>query len=141
MDDTPSLSASLPTKESKTEPTRLRIQLQKTEEKVMLLELALMQSKDFAIGSAAQAGEATANLQKILSKWHHVQNLLKDANTHIENHEKHIERLEATLSEVARANEVHHAKSKQLDLVYESASWKIGRFFMLPIRILKRIAR
>jgi len=100
----------------------------------MVLELALMQSKDFAIGSAAQAGEAIVNLQKILSK-------LKDANTHIENHEKHIERLELTLGEVVRANEVHRAKSKQLDLVYESASWKIGRFFMLPIRIIKRIAR
>ncbi len=134
MDDTPSLSASLPTKESKTELTQLRTQLQKAEEKVMLLELALMQSKDFAIGSAAQAGEAIVNLQKILSK-------LKDANTHIENHEKHIERLELTLGEVVRANEVHRAKSKQLDLVYESASWKIGRFFMLPIRIIKRIAR
>ena len=141
MDDTPSLSASLPTKESKTELTQLRTQLQKAEEKVMLLELALMQSKDFAIGSAAQAGEATANLQVTLNKWHHVQDLLKDANTHIENHEKHIERLETTLGEVVRANEVHRAKSKQLDLVYESASWKIGRFFMLPIRILKRIAR
>ena len=137
MDDTPSLSASLPTKELQTELTQLRIQLQKAEEKIMLLELALMQSRDFAIGSAAQAGEAIANLQKLS----HVQDLLKDANTHIENHEKHIERLEATLGEVARANEVHHAKSKQLDLVYESTSWKIGRFFMLPIRILKRIAR
>ncbi|MDA3004448.1 MAG: hypothetical protein O3A62_05190 [Actinomycetota bacterium] len=130
MDDTPSLSASLPTKELQTELTQLRIQLQKAEEKVMLLELALMQSRDFAIGSAAQAGEAI-----------HVQDLLKDAKTHIENHEKHIERLEATLGEVARANEVHHAKSKQLDLVYQSNSWKIGRFFTFPIRILKRLAR
>ena len=141
MDDTPSLSASLPAKESQTELNKLRIQLHNAEEKVMLLELALMQSRDFAIGSAAQAGEATANLQNILSKWDHVQDLLKDANTHIENHEKHIERLEATLGEVVQANEVHRAKSKQLDLVYESASWKIGRFFMLPIRILKRIVR
>jgi hypothetical protein len=115
----------------------LQAKLQKAEEKIMLLELALMQSRDFAIGSAAQAGEAVANLNKFL----HLKDLLKTANIHIENHEKHIARLEATLSEVGRANEVHRAKSKQLDLVYESASWKIGRFFMLPIRAIKRIAR
>ena len=76
MDDTPSLSASLPTKELQTELTQLRIQLQKAEEKIMLLELALMQSRDFAIGSAAQAGEAIANLQKLS----HVQDLL---NVHL----------------------------------------------------------
>ena len=137
MDDNPSLSTSLTTTDSQNELIQVRIKLQKAEEKVMLLELALMQSRDFAIGSAAQAGEALANLNKL----HHVQDLFKDANTHIKNHEKHIERLEATLGEVGLANEVHRVKSKQLDLVYESASWKIGRFFMLPIRILKRITR
>jgi hypothetical protein len=136
MDDT-KRSTSPPAKELQSELIQLQAKLQKAEEKIMLLELALMQSRDFAIGSAAQAGEAVANLNKFL----HLKDLLKTANIHIENHEKHIARLEATLSEVGRANEVHRAKSKQLDLVYESASWKIGRFFMLPIRAIKRIAR
>ena len=80
--------------------------LQIAEGKIMQLELALLQSRDFAIGAAATAGEAKAKL-----------------------------------GEVMRANEVHRARSKHLDLVYESATWKIGRFFMLPIRILRRLAR
>ena len=134
MDDNSKRSTSLPAKELQSELIQLQAKLQKAEEKIMILELALMQSRDFAIGSAAQAGEAVANMNKFL----HLKDLLK---IHIENHEKHIARLEATLGEVGRANEVHRAKSKQLDLVYESASWKIGRFFMLPIRAIKRIAR
>jgi hypothetical protein len=137
MDDNSKRSTSLPAKELQSELIQLQVKLQKAEEKIMILELALMQSRDFAIGSAAQAGEAVANMNKFL----HLKDLLKTANIHIENHEKHIARLEATLGEVGRANDVHRAKSKQLDLVYESASWKIGRFFMLPIRAIKRIAR
>ncbi|HBQ51827.1 MAG: hypothetical protein EBU22_01535 [Actinobacteria bacterium] len=137
MNDNPSLSASLATSDSQIELNKLLIRLQKAEEKVMHLELALMQSRDFAIGSAAQAGEAVANLNKL----RHIQEMLDDANIHIKNHQNHIERLETTLSEIERTNAVHRAKSRQLDLVYESASWKIGRFFMLPVRILKRIVR
>lgn len=137
MDDNPSLSSSIATTDSQSELIQMRIRLQKAEERVIVLELALMQSRDFAIGSAAQAGEALANLTKL----HHLQDLLKDANTHIENHQKHIQRLETTLVEVGKANEVHRARSKQLDLVYDSTSWKIGRFLMLPVRILKRITR
>ncbi len=137
MDDKSKLSASLAPTTPQTDLIQLQIQLQQAEEKIMLLELALMQSRDFAIGAAAQAGEATANLQKL----DHLQDLLKDAKIHITNHEKHIERLVATLGEVERANEIHRAKSKQLDLVYKSASWKIGRFVMLPVRVLKRITR
>ena len=87
--------------------------LQIAEGKIMKLELELLQSRDFAIGAAAAVGEATANL----------------------------ERANAKLSEVVRANDEHRARSKQLDLVYQSNSWKIGRFFTFPIRILKRLAR
>jgi hypothetical protein len=137
MDKNKSLSPSLAISDLQLELNQLRTQLQIAEEKVIHLELALMQSRDFAIGSAAQAGEALANLNKL----HHIEDMLDDANIHIENHLKHIEKLETTLGEVARANEVHRAKSRQLDLVYESASWKIGRFLMLPVRIIKRIVR
>ncbi len=87
--------------------------LQIAEGKIMQLELALLQSRDFAIGAAATAGEAKATAGEAKAK----------------------------LGEVMRANEVHRARSKHLDLVYESATWKIGRFFMLPIRILRRLAR
>jgi hypothetical protein len=137
MDDNLKRPTSLPARELQNELIQLQAKLQIAEEKIMALELALMQSRDFAIGSAAQAGEAVANLHKFL----HLKDQLKTANIHIENHEKHIARLEDALGEVGRANEVHRAKSRQLDLVYESASWKIGRFFMLPIRAIKRIAR
>ena len=58
MDDNSKRSTSLPAKELQSELIQLQAKLQKAEEKIMSLELALMQSRDFAIGSAAQAGEA-----------------------------------------------------------------------------------
>lgn len=105
------------------------------DEKIVQLELALMQSRDFAIGAAAEAGEAIANLNKYL----YLKDELKDARIHIENHLIHIARLEEALGANSRLNEANRVKARQLELVYKSATWKIGRFIMLPIRILRKL--
>ena len=92
----------------------------------MQLELSLLQSRDFSIGAAAEVGEVKVGHVKTIEQ-------LKDANTHIKNHLAHIKRLEEAMMELNRA------RSAELDRVYNSASWKIGRFVMIPVRILRKI--
>jgi len=78
---------------------QLKHELQIAEGKIMQLELALLQSRDFAIGAAAEAGEAL-KFEKIN----------KDLRT-------------------------------QIETLHNSATWRIGRKVMLPIRIIKRIVK
>jgi midasin (ATPase involved in ribosome maturation) len=108
----------------------VRIKLQIAEQKIMQLELALLQSRDFSIGTAAEMGEMRVA---------HNPEKLKVAETHIKNHVLHIERLEQAMVELNRSSAFHAVRSTQLDSVYNSTSWKIGRFIMIPIRILRKI--
>ncbi len=133
MTDNINASAELSVAELSSELESVRNKLQAAEQKIMQLELSLLQSRDFSIGTAAEMGEMRVGHNTIIEK-------LKDANIHIKSHLAHIKRLEEAMVELNRASALHRARSAELDRVYNSASWKIGRFIMIPIRILRKIS-
>jgi hypothetical protein len=91
--------------------------------KVMDLELALLHSRDFAIGAIAETGELRlANAE---------------ANIHITNHVAHIEGLTAHI----RNQDKKLRRMAELEAKVSSRTYKVGRLVMLPVRILKRLAR
>ncbi|MEY3396157.1 MAG: hypothetical protein RLZZ534_119, partial [Actinomycetota bacterium] len=98
----------------------------------MQLELSLLQSRDFSIGAAAEVGEMRVVRSQLKDQ-------LKDANIHIKSHLAHIKRLEEAMVELNRVSALHRARIAELDRVYNSASWKIGRFVLIPVRILRKI--
>lgn len=132
MDDNQAVSADLSISDLKSDLELVRNKLQTAEQRIMQLELSLLQSRDFSIGTAAEIGEMRVGYNTVIEK-------LKDANIHIKSHLAHIERLEEALAELNRASAFHAVRSTQLDSVYNSASWKIGRFIMIPVRILRKI--
>ena len=111
--------------------------------RVQLIEaqLRILELRDFAIGSAAKVGEMQVRLT---TKEHELAQALtvnhyKDI--HISNHLAHIARLEAALAENDSRFKQLLARSTQLDLVYASMTWRIGRVLMLPVRIMRRLLR
>jgi septal ring factor EnvC (AmiA/AmiB activator) len=133
MDDNQAVAADLSKIELQAELLLSRNKLQVAEEKIMHLELALLQSRDFSIGTAAEMGEMRVEHNTIIEK-------LKDANTHIKNHLAHIKRLEEAMADLHRSNALQRGQAAELVRVYNSASWKIGRFVMIPVRILRKIS-
>lgn len=140
MNDDQTVSADLSITDLKSELESVRSKLQIAEQKIMQLELSLLQSRDFSIGTAAEIGEIRVGHNTIIEK-------LKDANIHIKSHLAHIKRLEEAMVELNRVSTLDRTRiaelgrrSTELDHVYKSASWKIGRFVMIPVRILRKIS-
>ena len=133
MDDDKKASVELSVLDLSSELDSVRSKLQTAEQKIMQLELSLLQSRDFSIGAAAEMGEIRVGHFKTIDQ-------LKDANTHIKNHLAHIKRLEEALADLHRSNALQRGQAAELVRVYNSASWKIGRFIMIPIRILRKIS-
>ena len=134
MDDNIKASVELSVTDLSSELESVRSKLQIAEQRIMQLELSLLQSRDFSIGAAAEVGE----LRVVRSQ---LNDQLKDANIHIKSHLAHIKRLEEAMVELNRASTLNRARSAELDRVYNSASWKIGRFVMIPVRILRKITK
>ena len=78
------------------------------------LRLQIMQLRDHAIGTTAQVGELRARLQEKEAE-------LEKKNARISHLRKNLDQQEARL----RA----------------TFTWRVGNFFMLPIRILRRLLR
>ena len=78
------------------------------------LRLQIMQLRDHAIGTTAQVGELRARLQEKEVE-------LEKKNARISHLRKNLDQQEARL----RA----------------TFTWRVGNFFMLPIRILRRLSR
>lgn len=116
---------------------QLRHELQIAEGKIMQLELALLQSRDFAIGAAAEAGEAPAYRARYVES----ERKLGDANEHIKSHLAHIARLEQALADLLKFEKTNKDLRTQIETLHNSATWRIGRKVMLPIRIIKRIVK
>jgi len=116
---------------------QLRHELQIAEGKIMQLELALLQSRDFAIGAAAEAGEAPAYRARYVES----ERKLGDANEHIKSHLAHIARLEQALADLLKFEKTNKDLRIQIETLHNSATWRIGRKVMLPIRIIKRIVK
>ena len=119
------------------ELTQARQDLQNAEGKIMQLELALLQSRDFAIGAAAEAGEAPAYRAMYVES----QKQLGDANAHIASHVAHIQRLESALSDALRMESTNKNLHRQINELKTSATWRIGRVVLTPLRVIKRIFR
>ena len=116
---------------------QLKHELQIAEGKIMQLELALLQSRDFAIGAAAEAGEAPAYRARYVES----ERKLGDANEHIKSHLTHIARLEQALADLLKFEKINKDLRTQIETLHNSATWRIGRKVMLPIRIIKRIVK
>jgi hypothetical protein len=116
---------------------QLKHELQIAEGKIMQLELALLQSRDFAIGAAAEAGEAPVYRARYVES----ERKLGDANEHIKSHLAHIARLEQALADLLKFEKTNKELRIQIESVHNSATWRIGRKVMLPIRIIKRIVK
>ena len=116
---------------------QLRHELQIAEGKIMQLELALLQSRDFAIGAAAEASEAPI----IRAMYVESERKLGDANEHIKSHLAHIARLEQALADSLKFEKTNKDLRTQIETLHNSATWRIGRKVMLPIRIIKRIVK
>ena len=116
---------------------QLKHDLQVAEGKIMQLELALLQSRDFAIGAAAEAGETPI----IRAMYVESERKLGDANEHIKSHLAHIARLEQALADLLKFEKTNKELRTQIETLHNSATWRIGRKVMLPIRIIKRIVK
>ena len=132
MDDNQTVSTDLSISDLKSELELVKSKLLIAEQKIMQLELSLLQSRDFSIGAVAEVGEMRVVRSQLKDQ-------LKDANIHIKSHIAHIKRLEEAMVELNRVSALHRARIAELDRVYNSASWKIGRFVMIPVRILRKI--
>ncbi len=119
------------------ELTQARQDLQNAEGKIMQLELALLQSRDFAIGAASEAGEAPAYLAMFVDS----QKQLGDANAHIASHLAHIQRLEAALNNALKMESTNKNLHRQINDLKTSATWRIGKLLLTPLRVIKRIIR
>ena len=97
MDDNKNASAELSVTDLNSELESVRSKLQIAEQKIMQLELSLLQSRDFSIGAAAEVGEMRVGRSQLKDQ-------LKDANIHIKNHLTHIKRLEEAMVEFHRSN-------------------------------------
>ena len=116
---------------------QLKHELQIAEGKIMQLELALLQSRDFAIGAAAEASEAPI----VRAMYVESERKLGDANEHIKSHLAHIARLEQALADSLKFEKTNKDLRTQIETLHNSATWRIGRKVMLPIRIIKRIVK
>jgi uncharacterized protein involved in exopolysaccharide biosynthesis len=110
---------------------------------VELLEtqLRLLETRDFAIGAAAQAGEMQARAREMQLRLDATSAANHDLNVHIENHLAHIARLEATLAGVEPQIRDLRSRAEQLDRVYASNTWRIAKMMMLPVRLIRRVLK
>ncbi len=114
----------------------VKYDLQSAEGKIMKLELALLNSRDFAIGASAEAGQTPIVRQMYIES----QRQLIDATTHIANHIDHIRRLEEHARNLSSLHQVNIDLRIQLEKL-RSTKWIIGRIIRTPIRMLKRLVR
>ena len=116
-------------------------ELQLAEGKVMQLELALLQSRDFAIGAAAEASEIPIIRAKFQNQFAESERKLADANEHVKSHLAHIQRLEAALNDALKMESANKNLHRQINDLKTSATWRIGRLVLTPLRVIKRIIR
>ncbi|MFM7308446.1 MAG: hypothetical protein ACKO2Q_10805, partial [Actinomycetota bacterium] len=111
--------------------------------RIQLIEaqLRLFEVRDFAIGASARAGEMQARLTTKELELASALTTNHEKDIHIQNHAAHIARLEQALAEVEPKTRELVSRSAQLDRVYASTTWRLGRLLMLPVRILRRLLR
>lgn len=118
-----------------------RAALDAAERRIMELEMQLLHSRDFAIGAIAEAGEARFVIARRDAVIADAERRAIDAETHAANHVAHIARLEEAMRELRRMLRRADARAREADAMRASATWRIGRLVMLPVRALRRLAR
>ncbi|MFM8971007.1 MAG: hypothetical protein ACKOI3_12480 [Actinomycetota bacterium] len=118
-------------------------QSDKDDLRIQLIEaqLRLFEVRDFAIGASARSGEMQARLTTKELELANALTTNHEKDIHIQNHAAHIARLEQALAEVEPKTRELVSRSAQLDRVYASTTWRLGRLLMLPVRILRRLLR
>ena len=137
MDSNPPVSLETTQPDVALDLAQVKHELELAEGKIMQLELALLQSRDFAIGAAAEASEAPI----IRAMYVESERQLGDANEHNKSHLAHIARLEQALADLLKIDKANKELRNQIESLKSSASWRVGRTLMLPIRIGKRIVK
>lgn len=102
------------------------------------MELEVLNSRDFAVGQAAQIGELRHRLVKQAAglELHRY-----EFEIHATNYRQHIARLEAALAEATSAAAQADRLRREIIGLRASAAWRLGRFLLLPIRVMKRLLR
>ena len=137
MDSDSPVSSETSQQEILLELAQVKHDLQLAEGKIMQLELALLQSRDFAIGAAAEASETPI----VRAMYVESERKLGDANEHIKNHLDHIVRLEKALTDLLKIDKSNIELRAQIKALHDSMAWRLGRTLLLPIRIIKRILK
>ncbi len=107
-----------------------------------VLELEVLNSRDHALGRAAEIGEWRYRLIRQAAIY---EQRLHDQGTDEANHKAHIARLETALQAAGRTMQQNFSGAgelrRELDALRASTTWRLGRLLMLPIRILRRVVR
>jgi len=101
-------------------------------------ELEVLNSRDFAVGQAAQIGELR---HKLIKQAALLELRLHEFEIHSGNYREHIARLESALAESARAAAQVDVLRRELTATRSSTTWKLGRVLMFPVRVVKRLLR
>ena len=120
------------------EIARLALELRRALEQRAMFELEVLNSRDHAIGQAAQIGELRHRLIKQAAS---LEMRRHEFAVHSANHLAHISRLEAALAEATRAAALAEGLHRELAATRGSTTWKIGRTITMPARALKRLLR
>jgi len=101
-------------------------------------ELEVLNSRDFAVGQAAQIGELR---HKLIKQAALLELRLHEFEIHSGNYREHIARLESALAESARATAQVDVLRRELTATRSSTTWRLGRVLMFPVRVVKRLLR
>ena len=119
---------------------RLSNELRLAHQRQTVLELEVLNSRDHALGRAAEIGEWRYRLIRQAAVY---EQRLRDRETHEANHKAHIARLETALQAADRAMQQNFSGAgelrRELNALQASTTWRVGRFLMLPIRTLRRV--
>lgn len=90
--------------------------------------------RDYALGLLAELGEARAELLEVTNSLEAERSEVKALMARLEKEMTRAFQAEKRLSRLPIVE-------SQLSAVYASFTWKLGRFFMLPMRVLRRLQR
>ena len=117
-------------------------ELRLSRQRQTVLELEVLNSRDHAVGRAAEISEWRYRLIRQAAVY---EQRLRDRESHEANHLAHIARLEAALQGAAQARQQNFSGvgdlRRELDALRGSTTWRLGRLLMLPIRILRLVVR
>lgn len=121
---------------------RLTNELRLANERLATLELEVLNSRDHAIGRAAEVGELRHRLLAQAAMYERRLSEARHAHTtHDTNHRAHIAQLEDALAAASTAARKVSVLNADLERLRASFTWKLGRTLMWPVRLLKRLIR